>query len=93
MADRTPDWDRDDDAERLERGPPTGTPRWVKVFGVVAIVVLVLFVVLLVFGGDHGPSRHSGDPGGQALPASFTVSADGSGDARPASVANGQRRS
>jgi hypothetical protein len=41
----------------------TGTPRWVKVFGVIALVVVVLFVVLLlVRGGEHGPGRHS--PGG-----------------------------
>jgi hypothetical protein len=32
-------------------------PGWVKVFGIVALVVVVLFVVLLVTGG-HGPSRH-----------------------------------
>jgi hypothetical protein len=32
------------------------TPRWVKVFGIVAIVVLVLFVVLHLAGG--GPGRH-----------------------------------
>jgi hypothetical protein len=38
-----------------------GTPRWVKVFGVVALVVLLLFVVLLLTGrgGDHGPGRHA----------------------------------
>jgi hypothetical protein len=41
----------------------TGTPRWVKVFGLIALIVVVLFVVvLLVRGGDHGPGRHS--PGG-----------------------------
>jgi hypothetical protein len=40
-----------------------GTPRWVKVFGAVALVVIVLFVVLLVAkGGEHGPGRH-GLPG------------------------------
>jgi hypothetical protein len=35
----------------------TGTPRWVKVFGIVAVVVVLLFVVLLLTGG-HGPGRH-----------------------------------
>jgi ABC-type transporter Mla subunit MlaD len=34
-----------------------GTPRWVKVFGIVALVVVVLFVVLLLTGG-HDPGRH-----------------------------------
>jgi hypothetical protein len=45
-------------------GPAAGTPRWVKIFGVIALVLVVLFVVLLLTGG-HGPSRHSfggGDP-------------------------------
>ncbi len=38
-----------------------GTPRWVKVFGIVALLVVVLFVVLLLFGGGgHGPARHTG---------------------------------
>jgi hypothetical protein len=43
-------------------------PRWVKVFGVVAAVVAVLFVVSLLFGGGaHGPGRHL--PGGGDPPA------------------------
>ncbi len=42
------------------RQSSTGTPRWVKVFGIVlAVVVLLLAVVFLVGGGNHGPSRHS----------------------------------
>jgi hypothetical protein len=37
-----------------------GTPRWVKVFGIIALVVLVLIVVLLIAGrGGHGPGRHA----------------------------------
>ena len=40
--------------------PTTGAPRWVKAFGVIALVVVVLVVVLLlVGGGNHGPGRHS----------------------------------
>jgi hypothetical protein len=43
----------------------TGTPRWVKVFALIALVVVVLSVIL-VLTGRHGPSRHSlvggGDP-------------------------------
>ena len=40
--------------------PYPGTPRWVKVFGIIAIVLL-LFVLLSVFtgGGPHGPGRHA----------------------------------
>jgi hypothetical protein len=41
-------------------GSTTGTPRWVKVFGIIALVVFVLFVVVvLVGGGEHGPGRHT----------------------------------
>ena len=65
--------------------PPYSTPRWVKVFGIIALV-LVLLVVIMMFtgvGGDHGPSRHipsgdavetpSGDPGGYTLPIEHSV--------------------
>ena len=37
------------------------TPRWVKIFGAVALVGVVLVVVLLLTGrggGGHGPGRH-----------------------------------
>jgi hypothetical protein len=49
------------------------TPRWVKVFGAVALVIVVLFVILLVSGrgGGHGPGRHapgSGTSGGHTGP-------------------------
>lgn len=38
-----------------------GTPRWVKVFGIVFLALVLLFVVLqFVGGGDHGPGRHLG---------------------------------
>ena len=58
-----------------DRGSDTSTPRWVKVFGIIALV-LVLLVVIMMFtgvGGDHGPGRHipSGDavetPSGRAV--------------------------
>jgi hypothetical protein len=46
-----------------DRGTATGTPRWVKVFGLIALVVVVLFVVVMLIGsGEHGPGRHT--PGG-----------------------------
>jgi hypothetical protein len=34
------------------------TPRWVKVFGVVAVIVAVAFLLLHLAGG--GPGRHFG---------------------------------
>ena len=54
-----------------DQGSTTATPRWVKVFGIVAIVLALLFAILLLTG--HGPGRHmspGGDPGGHAPPAS-----------------------
>lgn len=39
----------------------TGTPRWVKVFGVI-VVVLILLVGAMMLGGGHGPDAHN--PGG-----------------------------
>jgi hypothetical protein len=37
---------------------PTPTPRWVKIFGIIAIIVAVAFVILHLAGG--GPGRHFG---------------------------------
>lgn len=34
------------------------TPRWVKVFGIIALIVILLFVILFLTRGSHGPSRH-----------------------------------
>jgi hypothetical protein len=54
--------------------PPYRTPRWVKVFGL-AIIVLVLLAVIIIFtgvGGEHGPGRHMSG-GGQTPTSSVTV--------------------
>jgi hypothetical protein len=43
--------------------PPAGTPRWVKMFAIIALVIIVLFLILMVTrgpGGRHGPGRHIG---------------------------------
>lgn len=42
------------------RETPPSTPRWVKVFGIIAIVLILLFVILKLtgIGGNHGPGRH-----------------------------------
>lgn len=48
------------------RDSTPGTPRWVKAFGIVALVLILLVVVALVAGGGpggHGPSRHAGGDG------------------------------
>lgn len=45
--------------------PYPGTPRWVKVFGIIALVVVLLFVFLVFTRGPggHGPGRHKGSGG------------------------------
>ena len=42
-------------------GTSEQSPRWVKVGGVVALVVVVVLAIVLVTGrgGDHGPGRHA----------------------------------
>jgi hypothetical protein len=61
MADPPPYSDTGKDSNiRSDRESTAGTPRWVKVFGIIAIVVALLFVIMLVAGGGrHGPSRHA----------------------------------
>jgi hypothetical protein len=44
------------------RGLAAGTPRWVKVSGIIALAVLLLLLVLLLAGGNHGPGRHRSSP-------------------------------
>jgi len=48
-------------AAASDRESTVGTPRWVKVFGIIALVVVLAFVILLLTGGGagHGPSRHA----------------------------------
>lgn len=60
--------------EPRARGAPTGTPRWVKVFGAITLLVLALFVIVLVTGGNHGPRRHApgADTGGHTPPGGVT---------------------
>ena len=46
------------------RSTAPSTPRWVKVSGIVTIlVVLLVLVVMLASGGGHGPGRHFGHGG------------------------------
>ena len=46
--------------EGPDRGSPPSTPRWVKVFVIIALILVLLFVIILVtgIGGEHGPGRH-----------------------------------
>ncbi len=73
-------------------GSTTGPPRWVKVLGIIALVLVLLVgaVMLAGGGGGHGPGRHTsgGDTGGQRPP--FTATgAGGLGGHKPPSTATG----
>ena len=67
MTEPLRDPDRRDGPDVADLDPAAGTPRWVKVFGLIALVLVVLFVVLLLTG-RHGPSRHSVGGGGDPHP-------------------------
>ncbi|MCA1370347.1 hypothetical protein I6F15_23590 [Bradyrhizobium sp. BRP14] len=43
-----------------DQSPYPGTPRWVKISGTVAAVLILLVTIIIVFdiGGPHGPGRH-----------------------------------
>ena len=57
------------EAEETERR--AGMPGWVKVFVVIGVVLLVLLIAGLVFGGgEHGPGRHMGGGAGDETPTS-----------------------
>ncbi len=69
----------DDTRVRPTVDRPPSTPRWVKVFGILAIVMVLIFIVIQFtgVGGGHGPGRHTpfGDVGGQkALLSNVTLS-------------------
>ena len=76
MADQPPYPDTGDDTgvgpdRRSTTDTPPGMPGWVKVFGIITLVlVLLLVVVMVASGGGHGPGRHmpSGSPGGHTAP-------------------------
>lgn len=49
-----------------DKDRPPSTPTWVKISGVIAIVLVLLIVTLLLFGGgNHGPGRHA--QGGETI--------------------------
>jgi hypothetical protein len=55
---------------------PTSIPRWVKIFGIIALALVLLVGAIMLAGGEHGPGRHvpsanvteSSDPFGHVPP-------------------------
>jgi hypothetical protein len=75
MADAPTDRDTDDDTGgATDRRSTAGAPLWVKVSGIIALVVVVVFVVLTLTGrGGHGPGRHGlSDERGHTPPSGVT---------------------
>jgi hypothetical protein len=58
-----------------DREATTGTPRWVKVVGIIAVILLLVLGIIMLIGGEHGPGRHTPPAGEQTPPA-------GGGEAR-----------
>jgi hypothetical protein len=46
-----------------DRRPYPGTPRWVKIFGIITLVAVALFLVLLLTRGPHGSGHHTAGGG------------------------------
>lgn len=53
----SPDTDR-----RMGGEGPPGLPRWVLISLIVLGVLVVVLVVAMLAGGNHGPGRHMGAP-------------------------------
>ena len=70
MADLPPNPDTGDSGVEPDPGSPPNTPRWVKVFGIITAILVLLFVIVMLLPGGHGPGRHvpSGDTGDHTPP-------------------------
>lgn len=57
---KSPNSSIDESKERPNVVQPPEMPRWVKVSGAIAIILVLLFVILKLtgIGGEHGPGRH-----------------------------------
>ena len=65
----------DDTGAGSDHGSAPSTPRWVKVFGIIALVLVLLVVIMLISG--HGPGHHMSSAGLGALTPPFSVTVHG----------------
>lgn len=60
MTDPTRDPSADPTEHGLRSAEHPGLPRWVWISGlVVAVLVLAMLALMLLMGGEHGPSLHA----------------------------------
>jgi hypothetical protein len=68
------------------RGLTTSIPIWVRVSGIIVLVLVGVVVSSMLLGGsgigDHGPARHT-TPSGNTTPASVTHSSGPGGHTPP----------
>jgi len=70
----------------------TGLPRWVKAFGIIAMVGALLVIgLMIVGGGSHGPDRHAPPAGAGGSAASSTRPEDTGGVGGPADASEAAR--
>ena len=65
---------------RPGHGSAPSMPGWVKVFGIITLVLVLVVVILLLAGGGpggHGPSRHTSSTDAGVLTTISTVSEPG----------------
>ena len=89
MADLPPSLNKGGDTSvGPDRSSTSGAPPWVKVFGIITLVLVLLFVISLLAGVRHGPGLHtpSGDAGGHTLPPSGHENPGGDGGPVASSV-------
>jgi hypothetical protein len=60
-----------DEGKRVSTSPEardvaSGTPRWVKIFLAVSLIVAIVIVIVVVAGGGHGPGQHAGGAASEA---------------------------
>ena len=58
---QSPDPNRIDASATPDASAPPGVPRWVKVMGIIVLVLVLVFIILQVtgIGGQHSPGRHA----------------------------------
>jgi hypothetical protein len=83
MTDPPPGARSDDSGSRPGRQSTTGAPRWVKVFGIIVIVLVVLFAILQLTGWveAHGPGRRLSLSSLDGTPLHSPVAESGDGSA------------